>query len=42
MDDVEERAESIDLVQLARKRARKVEPEAVDMHVEDPVRAGCP
>ena len=37
MDDVEERAESIDFVQLARQRARQVEAEAVDVHVEHPV-----
>ena len=37
MDDVEEGAESIDLVQLARERARQVEAEAVDVHLEHPV-----
>ena len=37
MDDVEEGAEPIDFVQLARQRARQVEPEPVDVHLLHPV-----
>jgi hypothetical protein len=37
VDDVEERAEPIDFVQLARERARQVEAEPVDVHLEHPV-----
>ena len=37
MNDVEERTQPIHFVQLTRERAREVEPESVDMHVEDPV-----
>ena len=37
VNDVEERAELVDGVQLARERARQVEAEAVDVHLEDPV-----
>ena len=37
MDDVEERAEAIHLEQLASERARQVEPEAVDVHLDHPV-----
>ena len=36
-DDVEEGAELVDLVQLARQRRREVEAEAVDVHLEHPV-----
>jgi hypothetical protein len=37
LDQIEERGESIDLVQLARERRREIEPEAVDVHLGDPV-----
>ena len=37
MDDVEEGAEPIDLVELARQRAREVEAEPVDVHLERPI-----
>ena len=37
MNDVEERAEPVDLVQLARERRGEVEAEAVDVHLRDPV-----
>ena len=37
MNDVEERAELVDLVQLARQRAGEIEAEAVDVHLDDPV-----
>src|SRR5690606_31636253 len=36
-DDVEEGTESVHLVELAGERAREVEPEPVDVHLEDPV-----
>ena len=35
--DVEERAQPVDLVQLARERRGEVEAEAVDVHLGDPV-----
>ena len=35
--DVEERAETVDVVQLARQRRGEVEAEAVDVHLADPV-----
>ena len=37
MDDVEERREPVDVVQLARQRRRQIEAEAVDVHLGDPV-----
>ena len=37
MDDVEERAQLVDLVQLAGQRAREIEAEPVDVHLEHPV-----
>ena len=37
VDDVEERRESIDLVELARERGREVEAEAVDVAFGDEV-----
>ena len=37
MNDVEERAQLVDGVQLARQRARQIEAEPVDVHLEDPV-----
>ena len=37
VDDVEERAQPVDVVQLARERAGEVEAEAVDVHLEHPV-----
>ena len=37
VDDVEERAQPVDLVQLAGQRAGQVEAEAVDVHLGDPV-----
>ncbi len=37
VNDVEERAEAVDLVQLARQRRGEVEAEAVDVHLRDPV-----
>ena len=37
LNDVEERRQPIDVVQLARQRRREVEAEAVDVHVDDPV-----
>ena len=37
LDDVEERRQPVDVVQLARQRRREVEAEAVDVHLEDPV-----
>ena len=42
VDDVEERAELVDLVQLAGERAGQVEAEAVDVHLRAPSTAGCP
>ena len=37
MDHVEERAQPVDLVELAGERRRQIEAEAVDMHVHDPI-----
>src|SRR5690606_2210251 len=37
MNDVEERAETIHGVQLARERGSQIEPEAIDVHLFDPV-----
>ncbi len=37
LDQVEERRQPIDVVQLARQRRRQVEAEAVDVHLEHPV-----
>ena len=37
MDDVEERAQLVHLVQLARQRAGQIEAEAVDVHFQHPV-----
>ena len=37
MDDVEERAQLVDLVQFAGQRAGQIEAEPVDVHVGDPV-----
>ena len=37
LDDVEERRQPIDRVQLARERGREVEAEAIHVHVLDPV-----
>ena len=37
VDDVEERAQPVDLVQLAGQGARQVEAEAVDVHLHHPV-----
>ena len=37
VDDVEERGQPIDFVQLARQRCREIEAEAVDVHLEHPV-----
>ena len=37
LDEIEERAEAIDVVQLARQRRREIETEAVHVHVEHPV-----
>ena len=37
VDDVEEGAEPVDLVQLARERGGEVEAEAVDVHLQHPV-----
>jgi len=37
LDQVEERRQPVDVVQLARQGRRQVEPEAVDVHVEHPV-----
>ena len=37
MDDVEEGAQLVDLVQLAGQRAGQVEAEAVDVHLQHPV-----
>src|SRR6478752_87025 len=37
VDDVEERRELVDVVQLAREDWREIEPEAVDVHVVHPV-----
>ncbi len=37
MNDVEERAEPVDVVQLARERSREIEAEAVDVHLEHPI-----
>ena len=42
VDDVEERAEPVDVVQLARQRRREVEAEAVDVHLGAPSSAGSP
>ena len=42
VDDVEERRQPVDLVQLARERAGEVEAEAVDVHLDAPSSAGCP
>jgi hypothetical protein len=37
LDDVEERRQPIDVVELARERGGEVEAEAVDVHLEHPV-----
>ena len=37
MDDVEEGAQPVDLVQLAGQRAGQIEAEPVDVHLRDPV-----
>ena len=37
MDDVEERRQAVDVVELARQRAREVEAEAVDVALDHPV-----
>ena len=37
MDDVEERREAVDVVQLARERRREVEPEPVHVALAHPV-----
>ena len=37
LDEVEERRQPVDLVQLAGERRRQVEAEAVDVHLGDPV-----
>ena len=37
MDDVEERPEAIDVMQLPRQRGGQVEAEAVDVHLRHPV-----
>ncbi len=37
LDEVEERGEPIDLVELARERRREVEAEPVDVHLRHPV-----
>ena len=37
VDDVEERAQPVNRVQLARQRGCKVEPEAIDVHLQHPV-----
>src|SRR5947208_1139548 len=37
MDDVEERGELVDVVELAREHGREIEPKAVDVHVRDPI-----
>jgi hypothetical protein len=37
LDEVEERRELVDLVELPGQRGREVEPEAVDVHLGDPV-----
>ena len=42
LDEVEERRQPIDVVQLARERRRQVEAEAVDVHLDAPSSAGCP
>ena len=42
VDDVEERAQLVDLVQLAGQRAGQVEAEPVDVHLRAPSSAGCP
>ncbi len=42
MDDVEERRQTIHVEQLARERAREVEAESVDVHLDAPSTAGCP
>ena len=42
VDDVEEGAQAVDLVQLARQGGGEVEAEAVDVHLRAPSSAGCP
>ncbi len=37
MNDVEERAEAVDVVQLTRERGGEIEAEAVDVHLRDPI-----
>ena len=37
MDDVEEGAEAVHVVELARQRRRQIEPEAVHVHFLEPV-----
>ena len=37
VDDVEERRQAVDVVELARQRGGEVEAEAVDVHLEHPV-----
>ena len=42
MNDVEERAEPVDLVQFARERRGEIEAKAVDVHLRDPVAQASP
>ena len=42
VDDVEEGAQPIHVVQFARQRAGQIEAEAVDVHLRAPSSAGCP
>src|SRR5437764_12441302 len=37
LDDVEERRQLVDVVEAARERGSKVEPEPIDVHFGDPV-----
>ena len=37
MNDVEERAETIDLVEFSRQRRREIESESIDMHFSHPI-----
>ena len=42
MDDVEERSQAVDVVQLAGQGGGEVEAEAIDVHLRSPSSAGSP
>src|SRR5581483_8063779 len=37
MNDVEKRAQAVDLMQFSRKRGGKIEPETIDVHLQHPI-----